>query len=202
MKQMMMKKTKKSPTMAWIATLSLMVSVCFGSTMGSIIRAQAHGSAAPSGAAKPKAEASYPVLSRYATDLTALARQARLEAVRGHEAEIRRVAALLSNNVERNPVLIGESNNADKMALALGLAQKIAAGDVPENLRDKRVFSLNLDRLSAGAKDPAEFASRLQAILAETTEAKGRVILFVDELHQLIGDYANPQASAALRAAL
>jgi subtilisin family serine protease len=131
-----------------------------------------------------------------------MARQGKLEAVRGHESELRRVTAALSDDANRNPVLIGESNNIDKMGVALRLAQKINAVDVPESLRGKRVYSLNLDRLSTGAKDPAEFASRLQAILDETAGAKGRVILFIDELHQLIGTYANQQASEALRDAL
>ncbi len=197
-----MKTTKQSPATTWVATLSLLVSLCASSTLGGITRAQSNQSSTQSNAARQTSKNKYPILSLYAADLTKMARRGQLAPVVGHSAEIRRVTEILSDDANRNPVLIDNARSANSEAIANGLAQKIVAGNVPENLLDKRVFSLNLDALFSGAKDSAEFVARLREILAEAANAKGKAILFVDELHQFVGTYANQQASAEIRNAL
>ena len=134
----------------------------------------------------PNPEDKYQALTRYGRDLTALARQGKLDPVIGRDEEIRRVIQVLSRRSKNNPVLIGEPG-VGKTAIAEGLAQRIAHGDVPEGLKSKRVMSLDMGALIAGAKYRGEFEDRLKAVLKEVTAAEGEIILFIDELHTLVG---------------
>ena len=131
-------------------------------------------------------EDKYQALTRYGRDLTDLARRGKLDPVIGRDEEIRRVVQVLSRRTKNNPVLIGEPG-VGKTAIAEGLAQRIVSGDVPEGLKDKRVVSLDMGALIAGAKYRGEFEDRLKAVLKEVTEASGEVILFIDELHTVVG---------------
>ncbi|MCH7943877.1 MAG: ATP-dependent chaperone ClpB, partial [Proteobacteria bacterium] len=132
------------------------------------------------------AENQYDALKKYTRDLTALARDGRLDPVIGRDEEIRRVMQVLSRRTKNNPVLIGEPG-VGKTALAEGLALRIVNGDVPESLKQKRLVSLDLGALVAGAKFRGEFEERLKAVLGEVTDAAGEVVMFIDELHTLIG---------------
>ena len=134
----------------------------------------------------PNPEGKYEALAKYTRDLTALARSGKLDPVIGRDEEIRRVIQVLSRRTKNNPVLIGEPG-VGKTAIAEGLALRIANGDVPSTLKDKRVNSLDLGALIAGAKFRGEFEDRLKAVLKELEAAAGEVILFIDELHTLIG---------------
>jgi ATP-dependent Clp protease ATP-binding subunit ClpB len=132
------------------------------------------------------AEAQYNSLNKYAKNLNELAKQGKLDPVIGRDEEIRRVLQILSRRTKNNPVLIGEPG-VGKTAIAEGLAQRIVNGDVPENLKSKRVFSLDMGALIAGAKYKGEFEERLKAVVKEVTQADGEIILFIDEIHTLVG---------------
>ena len=132
------------------------------------------------------AEESYQALSKYAINLNERARQGKLDPVIGRDDEIRRVLQILSRRTKNNPMLIGEPGTG-KTAIAEGLAQRIVRGDVPENLRTKQIFSLDMGALVAGAKYKGEFEERLKAIVNEVTQSDGEIILFIDEIHTLVG---------------
>jgi len=131
-------------------------------------------------------EATYAALEKYARDLTDLARRSKLDPVIGRDEEIRRVMQILARRTKNNPVLIGEPG-VGKTAIVEGLAQRIISGDVPDVLKTKRLVALDLAALVAGAKYRGEFEDRLKAVLKEITEAEGQIILFIDELHTLVG---------------
>ena len=131
-------------------------------------------------------EDTYDVLKKYGQDLTALAKDQKLDPVIGRDGEIRSVIRILSRKTKNNPCLIGEPG-VGKTAIAEGLAQRIARGDVPENLKDRQLFALDMGALVAGAKYRGEFEERLKAVLAEVKQSEGRIILFIDELHTIVG---------------
>jgi len=134
----------------------------------------------------PYAEEKFQPLQRFGRDLTELARKGKLDPVIGRDEEIRRVIQVLSRRTKNNPVLIGDPG-VGKTAIAEGLAQRIANGDVPEGLKDKRVVALDIGALVAGSKYRGEFEDRLKAVLKEVTSSDGKVVLFIDELHNLVG---------------
>ena len=134
----------------------------------------------------PNPEATYEALERYGRDLTKLASQGKLDPVIGRDEEIRRVIQVLSRRTKNNPVLIGEPG-VGKTAIVEGLAGRIMRGDVPEGLKNRRVVALDMGALIAGAKYRGEFEERLKAVLKEVQEAQGEIILFIDELHTVVG---------------
>ena len=131
-------------------------------------------------------EATYAALEKYGSDLVAQARKGKMDPVIGRDEEIRRTIRILSRKTKNNPVLIGEPG-VGKTAIVEGLAQRILRGDVPEGLKDKTIFSLDMGALVAGAKYRGEFEERLKAVLAEVKQSDGRIILFIDELHTIVG---------------
>lgn len=134
----------------------------------------------------PRAESRYRALEKYATDLTELARNGKLDPVIGRDTEVRRVMQILTRRTKNNPVLVGEAG-VGKTAIAEGLAQKIASGDVPDTLRNRRVLSLEMGSLVAGSKFRGEFEERLKAVMDEIKQHTGEIILFIDELHTVVG---------------
>ncbi len=139
-------------------------------------------------------EQKYETLEKYGTDLTARARQGKIDPVIGRDAEIRRVLQILSRRTKNNPVLIGEPG-VGKTAIAEGLARRIVDGDVPESMQGKRLISLNIGSMLAGAKYRGEFEERLKAFIKEVSASAGQIILFIDELHTLVGAGAGGDSS-------
>ena len=131
-------------------------------------------------------EEKYRALERYSRDLTALARQGKLDPVIGRDEEIRRVIKVLARRTKNNPVLIGEPG-VGKTAIVEGLAQRMVAGDIPTSLADKKLLQLDISAMLAGAKYRGEFEERMKAVIKEITEADGRYVIFIDEMHTIVG---------------
>jgi ATP-dependent Clp protease ATP-binding subunit ClpB len=142
------------------------------------------------------AENSYQALNKYAKNLNQLAEQGKLDPVIGRDDEIRRVIQILSRRTKNNPILIGEPG-VGKTAIAEGIAHRIVKGDIPENLKTKTVYSLDMGSLIAGAKYKGEFEERLKAVVKEVTQSDGDIILFIDEIHTLVGAGASEGAMDA-----
>src|SRR5207253_3614045 len=134
----------------------------------------------------PNPEDTFQALEKYGRDLTEQARRGKLDPVIGRDEEIRRVIQVLSRRTKNNPVLIGEPG-VGKTAIVEGLAQRIVDGDVPESLRDRKLVALDLGAMVAGSKYRGEFEDRLKAVLKEIADAKGQIIVFIDELHTIVG---------------
>ena len=132
------------------------------------------------------AESQYNSLNKYARNLNQLAKEGKLDPVIGRDEEIRRVLQILSRRTKNNPILVGEPG-VGKTAIAEGLAHRVISGDVPENLKTKQIYSLDMGSLIAGAKYKGEFEERLKSVVKEVTSADGEIVLFIDEIHTLVG---------------
>ena len=139
-------------------------------------------------------EETYNALNKYAKNLNDMARQGKLDPVIGRDEEIRRVLQILSRRTKNNPILIGEAG-VGKTAIAEGLAQRLVSGDIPENLKTKKLFSLDMGALIAGAKYKGEFEERLKAVINEVVQSNGEIILFIDEIHTLVGAGASGEGA-------
>ena len=194
---MIMKRKKHAPIVTWLTTAALLFAMCASFTFSQRSSAQVNQSSVTEVANQTVSD--YPALSKYATDLTELAREGKLEPVNGREADVARVIASLTRAAAKAPVIIGESD-LERDMIARGVTLKLAHGDVPEELSGKRVFSLNLETLAKGASTSAEFERRLQAVFDDAEAAQ--VILFLNYLHQYAGSRATSVASATVQAAI
>src|SRR5438876_824044 len=198
-----MKRQKHTPIVTWFTASALLLSLCAGLVFNQRTAAQSNepSQSASQRDARSQATTDYPALAKYATDLTQLALQGKLEPAHGRDADIARVIESLGRTTSKAPVVVGEFD-LDRNAIARGLAFRIAFGDVPDSLRNRHVLSLSLDALAKGAGTSDEFASRVQSVFAEAAKADGQIILFVDQLHQYAGGRATTVASAAVQAAI
>src|SRR5256714_5384475 len=187
-------KRKHAPVTTLIITFALLVSMCVGLSFSQRTSAQSNSARVTDNVSD------YPVTSKYATDLTQLAAAGKLEITREHDNDIARVIASLSS-AGKNAVVVSESD-LDRDAIARGVASKIAFGNVPDSLRNKRVFRLSLDALAKGAKTSDEFVRRVQSVFAEAAQANGKVILFVDQLNQYAGASATAMSAAVVKDAI
>src|SRR5436305_1637019 len=187
-------KKRTPPVITWITTFALLLSMCATLTLSQRTAAQSEKANLEQSAVQ------YPNLSKYATDLTLLALQGKLPRTNERDADIDRVIASLTRT-KKTPVLVGESD-LDRNIIARGVALKMASGDVPDELRMARVFSLRIDKLAEGTGTEAEFSQRVEGVFAEVAQSAGRIVLFVDQLQDYIGMRANASTSAAVREAI
>ncbi|HMF56842.1 MAG TPA: AAA family ATPase, partial [Pyrinomonadaceae bacterium] len=195
-------KTKKiSFVVALLVIFSMLLSAPASRIFGGIIMAQSAPATRSNNAAHDEMQASYPSLSLYATDLTRLARQGRLNPVEGHDREIQHLVRVLARRTGKSPVVISDST-VERNNIVEGLALKIASADVPDALSHKSIFRLNLDSMFAETAGGEQFEQKLSAVLADAERARGSVVLFIDELHQFVGTSAAQEASALISKAL
>ncbi len=187
------KNNKRSPIVSLVTVFALMFSLCSGILIMDGAQAQSQNNKINAASVETKNRA----LARYTQDLTKLARRGAFDLTKGNEAAIRPIIQILSRSKQNNPVLIGE-DNAESKAVIEGLARRIATGDVPENLRQTRLYSLNLYALFEGVKTPADLEGRLKAMLSEASSTGGDSIFFIDELQQFVGKRAAQTVSQAM----
>jgi subtilisin family serine protease len=198
-------KPKNSSTLARsFISLSLAASTLVGGLATSRAGAQSADGATRTNqqTSSSRDESQYPLLARYASDLTRSARLGKLERAAGHDADVQKAIEILSLDAKNNPVLLADEGEGAAAAVARGVAQRVAANRVPSRLRGARVFSLDRDALVAGTKTNDEFVARLQSVLSETATARGRVVLFAEGFHHLLGSYTSREASDAVRASI